>query len=159
MKSQTVDHILLQNSVSVTSMRSLAEGYILNCRCESKSQATIDNSTHRLQFSHGFVKSTNCLIIIVTESGIVASKNVLPKRRENMTRGSIREYTEAVRGRYLGAPKKEKSRILDEFTKVIGYHRKAAIRLLHRGNQPKISKRRGRPRQYDTAAAGALRVA
>ena len=37
-----------------------------------------------------------------------------------MTRGSIREYTDAVRGRYLRASKKEKSRILDEFIKVIG---------------------------------------
>ena len=49
-----------------------------------------------------------------------------------MTRSSIREYTEAVRGRYLRALKMEKGKILDEFTKVIGCHRKAAIRLLHR---------------------------
>ena len=76
-----------------------------------------------------------------------------------MTRGSIREYTEAVRGRYLWASKKEKGRILDEFTKVIGYHRKAAIRLLRRGNQPKANKKRGRPRQYGAAVVGALRVA
>jgi len=76
-----------------------------------------------------------------------------------MTRGSIREYTEAVRGRYLWASKKEKGRILDEFTKVIGYHRKAAIRLLRRGNQPKVNKKRGRPRQYGAAVVGALRVA
>ena len=33
-----------------------------------------------------------------------------------MTRGSIREYTEAVRGRYLRASKKEKGKVLDEFT-------------------------------------------
>ena len=39
-----------------------------------------------------------------------------------MTRGSIGEYTEAIRGRYLLASKKEKGRILDEFTKVMGYH-------------------------------------
>jgi len=44
-----------------------------------------------------------------------------------MTRSSIREYTEAIRERYLRASKKEKSKILDEFTKVTGYHRKAAI--------------------------------
>ena len=37
-----------------------------------------------------------------------------------MTRGSIREYTEAVRGRYLRASKKEKSMILEESTKVRG---------------------------------------
>ena len=76
-----------------------------------------------------------------------------------MTRGSIREYAEAVRERYLGGSKKEKGRILDEFTKVIGCHRKAAIRLLHRGNHPRGNKKRGRPRQYGAAVAGALRVA
>ena len=40
-----------------------------------------------------------------------------------MTRGGIQEYTEAVRGRYLRASKKEKGRILDEFTEVVGCHR------------------------------------
>jgi len=75
-----------------------------------------------------------------------------------MTRGSIREYTEAVRGRYLGASKKEKGRILDEFTHVTGYHRKAAIRLLSRGNESGTNKRHGRPRQYNASVAGALRV-
>ncbi len=39
-----------------------------------------------------------------------------------MTRGSIQEYTEAVRERYLGGSKKEKGKILDEFTKVTGRH-------------------------------------
>jgi len=62
-----------------------------------------------------------------------------------MTRSSIREYTEAVRERYLHGSKKEKGKILDEFTKVIGCHRKAAIRLLRRGNQPRGNKKRGRP--------------
>ena len=75
-----------------------------------------------------------------------------------MTRSSIREYTEAVRWRYLQASKKEKSEILDEFTKVTGYHRKATIRLLHRRNQAKTNKKRGRPRRYGTAVAGALRA-
>ena len=76
-----------------------------------------------------------------------------------MTRGSIREYTEAVRLRYLQAAKKERGEILDEFTKVTGYHRKAAIRILRRGKRLKASKRRGRPRRYDAVVAGALRVA
>jgi len=75
-----------------------------------------------------------------------------------MTRASIREYTEAVRGRYLQASKMEKGKILDEFTKVIGCHRKAAIRLLHRGNQQGARKKRGRPRRYGIAVAEALRV-
>ncbi|UCC91048.1 MAG: hypothetical protein JSW24_02580, partial [Dehalococcoidia bacterium] len=45
-----------------------------------------------------------------------------------MTRTSRREYTEAVRWRYLQCSKRDKGKILDEFTKVTGYHRKAAIR-------------------------------
>jgi len=53
-----------------------------------------------------------------------------------MTRGSIREYTEPVQGRYFRASKKERGRILDDFTNVTGYHRKAAIRLLRHGNLP-----------------------
>ena len=75
-----------------------------------------------------------------------------------MTRGSIREYTEAVRERYLHGSKKEKGKILDEFTKVTGRHRKAAIRLLHRGNRARANKKRGRPRQYCTAVVGALKA-
>jgi hypothetical protein len=40
------------------------------------------------------------------------------------------ELLEAVGGRYRGAPRSERSRILDEFVAVTGYHRKHAIRLL-----------------------------
>ena len=76
-----------------------------------------------------------------------------------MTRGSIQEYTKAVRGRYSLTSKKEKGKILDEFTKVAGYHRKATIRLFHRGKQSRTNKRRGRPRWYGQAVAEALRVA
>ncbi len=74
-----------------------------------------------------------------------------------MTRGSIHEYNEAVRGRYLRASKKEKGRILDEFTKVVGCHRKAAIRLLHREDSPRQGKRRGRRRRYGDEVMDALR--
>jgi len=76
-----------------------------------------------------------------------------------MTRTSIGEYTEAIRGRYLRALRKEKGRILDEFTKVTSYHRKAVIRLLHRQNQPVKNKKRGRSRQYSAAVVGSLRFA
>ena len=41
-----------------------------------------------------------------------------------------RELLEALRNRYRVCAKKEKARILDEFTAVSGYHRKHAIRLL-----------------------------
>jgi hypothetical protein len=53
----------------------------------------------------------------------------------------------------------EKGKILDEFIKVTGYHRKAAIRLLHQVNKPRSNRKRGRPRKYSTAVVGALRVA
>ena len=74
-----------------------------------------------------------------------------------MTRGSIQEYTEVVRCRYLKAVKKEKGRILDEFIRVSGYHRKAAIRLLHRNALPRKAKRQGRQRRYGNEVADALR--
>ena len=74
-----------------------------------------------------------------------------------MTRGSIVEYTEAVRWRYLKARKKEKGRILDEFVLVTGYHRKAAIRLLHRDGLQRQRKRRGCRRRYGQEVVDALR--
>ena len=73
-----------------------------------------------------------------------------------MTRGSIEEYTVAVRGRYLKAMKKEKGRILDEFVQVSGYHRKAAIRLLHRNGSPERGRRRGRRRCYGSEVVDVL---
>jgi len=57
------------------------------------------------------------------------------------------------------ASKKEKGRILDEFTKVTGLHRKAVIRLLHHENQTGVTKKRGRSRQYNAVVIGALRFA
>ena len=76
-----------------------------------------------------------------------------------MTRGSILEYTKALRGRYLSASKKEKGRILDECTKVVGCYRKAAIRLLRRIDQVGVNRRWGCPKQYGAPVADALRVA
>ena len=74
-----------------------------------------------------------------------------------MTRGSIMEYTEAVRWRYVNAKKEEKGKILDEFIQVTGYHRKAVIRLLYRKNTQKWNKRRGRRRRYGYETVEALR--
>jgi len=71
-----------------------------------------------------------------------------------------------VKGRYLGASKKEKARILDEFVAVTRLHRKAAIRLLSRLNGSRANaariagtRRRGRPPEYDSAVVAALEVA
>ena len=74
-----------------------------------------------------------------------------------MTRGSIQEYTKAVQLRYLNAKKEGKGKILDEFIQVTGYHRKAAIRLLHRKGSQKRQQRRGRRRRYGYEAVDALR--
>ncbi len=76
-----------------------------------------------------------------------------------MTRASIREYSEAVRWQYLQAPKKEKDKIFDEFTRVTGDHRKTIVRLLHRLNQPNTDRKREHLRQHSATVVGALRIA
>jgi len=75
-----------------------------------------------------------------------------------VTRRSILEYTEAVRGRYLKSLKKMKTKILDEFVAVTGLHRKASIRLLNRRSGPVSRKRKGRPRLYGLEVMAALKV-
>ncbi len=76
-----------------------------------------------------------------------------------MTRRSILEYAEAVRERYLGASKKTKTKILDEFVAATELHRKAAIRLLNRGSKKDGRKRPGRPKFYSLEAISALKIA
>ena len=76
-----------------------------------------------------------------------------------MTRGGVKEYLEAVQGRYLKGSRKEKGQILDEFTKVTGYHRKAAIRVFSRGRRGNLGSRRGRAKQYGIEVVAALKRA
>ena len=76
-----------------------------------------------------------------------------------MTPGRVRGYAEAVRERYFLAAKKEKGRIMDEFTKVTSHHRKAAIRLFRHGNQSTTSRKRGCSQRYGLTVASALRAA
>jgi len=64
-----------------------------------------------------------------------------------MTRLARGEYAAAVRARYHAAGKQEKGRLLDEFCRTTGCHRKAAIRLLRRP-AARRPHRRGRPRRY-----------
>lgn len=64
-----------------------------------------------------------------------------------MTLKSIKEYAAAIRDRYFKANREEKGKILDEFVKVTGYHRKAAIRLVTATAKP-AGGHRGRPAQY-----------
>jgi len=65
-----------------------------------------------------------------------------------MTQMSIRELVESWRPRYVEASRKEKSRILDEFVALTGYHRKSAIQLLRHGYRPKHLDRRGQACVY-----------
>ena len=76
-----------------------------------------------------------------------------------MTRCSIVEYAEAVRGRYFRAAKKAKTEMLNEFVATTGMHRKAVIRLLNRRGRRSGSKKRGRPRLYKHEAMVAMKVA
>jgi len=75
-----------------------------------------------------------------------------------VTRQSIAEYAKAVKERYWKASKVEKTKILDEFTKTAGLHRKAVIRLLNSPRQPAHRRRRGRRPKYSPAVIAALRV-
>lgn len=59
-----------------------------------------------------------------------------------MSLPSKREYLTKIHGRYQRAGKEHKSRILDEFCLICGYHRKAALRLL---NRPLLQAPRRRP--------------
>ena len=75
-----------------------------------------------------------------------------------MTRASIKEYAEAIRRRYRAGLKAEKGKILDEFTKVTGLHRKAAIRLLRHKSQGTGKEKRGRTKYYGNEVTIALRM-
>jgi len=75
-----------------------------------------------------------------------------------VTRQSIREYVQAIRERYGKASREEKGRILDEFTRVTGLHRKAAIRLLNRVFASSGQGRRGRLRKYNPVVADSLKT-
>jgi hypothetical protein len=76
-----------------------------------------------------------------------------------VTRTSTHEYMAAQRPRYLQAARSIKRRILDEVVAVTGYHRKAALRRLHR--PPRTTPREartGRPRVYGAEVAAAAQV-
>jgi len=72
-----------------------------------------------------------------------------------MTRVTVHEYAGALRPRYRAARKGSKGKILDEFCRTTGMHRKAAIRLLGKRSGPRLVGR-GRPRRYGPEVATAL---
>lgn len=72
------------------------------------------------------------------------------------------EMIKALSPRYRRAPRSEKTRILDEFSAVTGYHRKYALLLLRHPPRPAPARAPGRPRVYsatlDRLLAGAWRA-
>ena len=76
-----------------------------------------------------------------------------------ISRETKAELTRAVRQRYRGSSKGEKTRILDEFVSVSGFHRKHAIRLLSRDEvMPASDSPRVGRKVYDQAVREALVV-
>jgi len=65
-----------------------------------------------------------------------------------MGKNERQAYLKAIRSRYRRAGKKAKTKVLDEFCAVCGYHRKYAIRLLNRSRKPSKRRRVGRKPIY-----------
>lgn len=74
-----------------------------------------------------------------------------------MGANSKREYLHAIHARYQRVGRRFKSKILDEFCAVCGYHRKHALRLLHRPLRPP-HRRAGPKPVYDGAVAALLKA-
>jgi hypothetical protein len=73
-----------------------------------------------------------------------------------MTLQTRAELASRIRSRYHSATHQQKSKILDEFVAVTGYHPKAAIRVLNSEPVPKVRQTRRRPSLYDEAVRAAL---
>jgi len=69
----------------------------------------------------------------------------------NMSLSAKRESLARIHGRYRRAGRPHKTRILDEFCATCGYHRKSALRLLHRPLRSVPPKRSGPKIIYDPA--------
>ena len=75
-----------------------------------------------------------------------------------MTRGSVKEYLEAIKGRCVRAERKENGKIVDEAVQVTGHHSKALIRALRSGPDPGRGKKAGWPKQYGHQAVSLLKT-
>lgn len=76
--------------------------------------------------------------------------------KKEISKESRQELTEAIRHRYARASKQDKSRILDEFVAMTGYHRKHAIRVLGSSDQSTSMEHPCGNRIYDEAVREAL---
>jgi hypothetical protein len=77
-------------------------------------------------------------------------------KEQKMSQPSKQELVKRLHPRYLQASRTEKTRILDEFVAVTGFHRKHAIRVLRKGVPSCPRERRGRQRIYTGAVVSAL---
>lgn len=76
-----------------------------------------------------------------------------------MGKNERKAYLVAIRGRYRKAHRAQKTKILDEFCEVCGYHRKYALRRLNQAPKRCDSRRPGRPSRYaDATLLKALRT-
>ncbi|MGH7706795.1 MAG: integrase catalytic domain-containing protein [Vulcanimicrobiaceae bacterium] len=76
-----------------------------------------------------------------------------------LTKAARQELIQGIRARYRAGSREAKSRILEEFASVSGYHRKSAIRILNgAATSDEGDRGRRRPRVYDEAARQALIV-
>jgi hypothetical protein len=75
-----------------------------------------------------------------------------------MSLASKRELLLAVAPRYFAAGRREKSRIVDEFVAVTGYHRKYALALLKHPHVKTRKPKRHRKVRYGPAVGRALRT-
>lgn len=79
--------------------------------------------------------------------------------KKDISKESRLELTNAIRQRYAQAPRKDKTKIIDEFVELTGYHRKHAIRVLGQNyDKPAAGERPVGRRVYDEAAREALVV-
>ncbi len=75
-----------------------------------------------------------------------------------MSLATRKELIIVVGARYRAASRQQRTAVLDEFTKLTGYHRKHAIRVLSAAPSADTGKSRQRPRIYDEAVVEVLIV-
>ena len=77
---------------------------------------------------------------------------------EQMTVNERRKCLKRMQGRYLGASRAERSRLLEELVVLTGLHRKSVVRLLKGPTLERRPRRQQRGREYGAAVDDALRV-
>ena len=60
MQNQVEDRFIFEDLVSTTNLASLAQGYILNCRCEGKTPKTLSNYSGVLKNLIWYCKKEGC---------------------------------------------------------------------------------------------------